>query len=62
MGLAATWFLLLGASWVYGITFLVRLDAISFGLMAIALLGIGHSLRTGTTPDMPIERAADSTQ
>jgi len=48
LGFAAMWVVLLGASSVYGSTFPAWLDALTFGLMAIALLGIGQSLRAET--------------
>lgn len=43
--LAATWGVLLGASGVYGVKFPTWLDALTFGVRAIVLLGIGYSLK-----------------
>lgn len=62
LGLAGTWVVLLGASSVYGSKFPAWLDALTFGMMAIALSGIGQSLRTGPHPDVPTEQATNSTR
>lgn len=62
LGLAATWGVLLGASSVYGSEFPAWLDALSFGTMAIALSGIGYSLRTRSLPRARTANAADSTR
>lgn len=45
LGFAVIWVVLLGASLVYGSRFPAWLDALMLGMMAIALLAIGQSLR-----------------
>ena len=60
--LAATWCVLLGASTVYGSKFPAWLDALSFGMMAIALSGIGYALQSKSPPRVHDEEAADSTR
>lgn len=57
--LAATWFVLLGASSVYGTAFPARLDFAIFGVMAVTLLAIGNRFRTGPAAPDPDEVAAD---
>lgn len=49
-GFAAGWFILLGASVVYGFPISDRLTFISDGILAISLLATGWLLYTGVTP------------
>lgn len=61
LGLGATWIVLLAASSVYGSKFPAWLDALTFGVMAIALSGIGHSLRAESIPISSAEQSTDTT-
>lgn len=62
VGLAATWGVLLGASGVYGSKFPAWLDALSFGMMATFLSGIGYALRRKSPPRDRTGEAAESTR
>jgi len=62
LGLAATWLVLLGASSVYGSQLPAWLYALTFGVVGIALSGIGRSLRMEPLPDAPTKQAAGSTK
>lgn len=61
LGLGATWIVLLVASSMYGSKFPAWLDTLTFGMMAIALSGIGHSLRAESVPSSSVEQSTDTT-